>query len=427
MITPRCPRVPVELLDIIFSYLWWDKTTVRSCSTVCKEWQHSAQRQLFTRVTVEDDIGCHRLANLFAISPHIPPFIRDIRIYGLGDFQTRAMASASGALLPIWRGEGLVTVVPFLKHLTSIKVLRFQYLRKSEVKDQIWNHLASAFGYIKTLKFVHADLQNTFSLLSFLDNHPLLDRLVLEDVKFVESGLVEPTFSPHLPHRFRIASVLVEPSRQNRSEHHCGLRLLQWSLSNRHHQFRPSTVELFQLSVEHLAMVGRFIRHLGPVLEHLRVGMQDGVQDPIVCNAFIREVDLSPNTSLRSLHINESSRVFHTQSYAYSPQPLLHDWLPPILARISSTNFLTFSLEVWTQNRNQLLMANWEEVSCSLGNKGVKQVVFWGMGEEAMKAGMPYAGVKPVGLRKVVEVGLVSLRLKVGEGLKFEVGLRRGA
>lgn len=71
-------RIPPELTCIIIDYLRADKSSLRTCSLVCRQWTATAQLHLFHDIRILSEYLWSRLVSLLASSPHIGRYIREI-------------------------------------------------------------------------------------------------------------------------------------------------------------------------------------------------------------------------------------------------------------------------------------------------------------------------------------------------------------
>lgn len=80
--TTRNLELPIELLQLILSYLAVDLATIKSCALVCRSWLPDARRILFHSIKVDECTSYKETLAIFKASPDIRSCVKrlDLKI-----------------------------------------------------------------------------------------------------------------------------------------------------------------------------------------------------------------------------------------------------------------------------------------------------------------------------------------------------------
>ncbi|KAJ7057824.1 hypothetical protein C8F01DRAFT_1151176 [Mycena amicta] len=296
-------RLALELYDHFFNDLNDSKTTLSTCSVVCKAWLPHCRRHLFFSVNMRPEF-----VNFLHDSSHamdtIAPFIRNIHI---------------DAWSPTYLAPLLVNGV-FQKstvlHLSSIHFPSFEILRTFACKftgaartSETESTAAAPPPFLSNFEklAIHACSSNT--IISWL----------LHAVSDDGARIVPPIHSLVLP-------------------------------------------DIVPFEV---ALVNDFLKAIAPSesLKHLELGFLAHNYDdaPVIC-AAVGDIDLSIHPRLRTLRVHQLT-LYHFPSTPTPPTPSRSfpplAWLVCLLQRISSTALSELTFSIWLGEEKQLDVIDW--------------------------------------------------------------------
>ncbi|KAF5352028.1 hypothetical protein D9758_009415 [Tetrapyrgos nigripes] len=75
-----CPisNLPLELITLVIQQLEHDVASLKGCSLVCHGWRRSAQRYLFTSITLVSNDSCHEWNRFLRTSDYLGPYVRKL-------------------------------------------------------------------------------------------------------------------------------------------------------------------------------------------------------------------------------------------------------------------------------------------------------------------------------------------------------------
>ena len=265
--TTICP----EIIDIIIDFLHDDKHTLQTCALVSKSWLPASRYHLTRSITVDSRNACTFRRLLCCRHSTLPSSILHLQV-GLSRY-------------PFWTPP--VNFIPHLRALRSLTLI-------CKLQHNTLPRSLDGFKTITILKLSCISIPTCGTLLRILAATPLLETVTLLDIKWSTIGHVpDPQSFPYL----HTLSTHCETSSH----------ILDW-LSK-----RPLPA-LISVSIRADSGIARsqFLRTLGSSLQHLQVKMfVGGVHRCHFGNAdeviFFNSVDLSTNTTLRSITIDSLS------------------------------------------------------------------------------------------------------------------------
>ena len=272
-----CARLPQELIDDIFDYVYPDQWTLQRCSLVCKAWLCPARRQLFSNAI----LSSHRVANLFGPESCsvVTPFVRRLHI--------------TSCPTNFWN-----ETFPSLVGLQAITSLSLAYLPWQEMLPRVQSMFLDRFVAINRLHLQRVDTIAFSHLAQLICGFPCLETLILDYGVWRKSEIVSSALS--LPRRFRalelVSSGIIE--------------LLEW-LCSFGQRLALHTVCLHDARSEHCSTINTLLRLLGPSLESFRFHLA-GMFPPHYRYCII---GLTSNLNLNRRHMSDRSAIQHTPAF----------------------------------------------------------------------------------------------------------------
>lgn len=80
--------IPIELLQLIISYLAADLATIKSCVLVCRSWLPDARHILFHRIKIDERSNYDEMLAIFKTSPDIRSCVKhlDLKIVKVNNY-----------------------------------------------------------------------------------------------------------------------------------------------------------------------------------------------------------------------------------------------------------------------------------------------------------------------------------------------------
>ncbi|KAF7300698.1 F-box domain-containing protein [Mycena chlorophos] len=347
-------RLPTELYDHFFHELHASKTTLATCSLVCKAWLDHARRYLFSTVNLRSD-SRRRFVSFLRDSPHIIGFIRHVRMGGGWMLEQR---------------DEFNDMIRFLINLDNLRNIDIEAWSWSYLSPETAGVLLGGKGKIfetlaiLDLTFITFPTFDTFR--TVVSQFQMLRQLSLDNVTWgdedkPESDLNTPALAPPLLSRLSICAC----SSQS---------IVRWLMDAA--EVPPiRSLRMPEVLADEVSLVNDLLAAIGPSLEHLEIGFLDRNSDdaPAVASA-VAQLDLSVHTRLRTLRIDQLTlyRFPSSPSSASSASDVSPCvWLVPLLESTSSPLLSELTLAVWLGEESQLDSIDWKALVAFL-ERGVQ-------------------------------------------------------
>ncbi|KAI0676583.1 hypothetical protein C8Q78DRAFT_987201 [Trametes maxima] len=266
--------LPPEVIDEIIHSIE-DRQTLCSCALTCRQWLPASRYNLFYRISIS------RRSNFDAFvsvrnAHHIVPALRNIHSLQLWEDKER----------------------PWLHLFLLIFSTRLPHADFLTFGDFIWDEfplranfhtLGTQFCSVTTLKLSDGNFYSFMELRRIVGAFKLLSRLFLDNVAWRVAPPIsrcEPLYdSPHLELLwFSSSSEGAVPA------------LVEWLLNTSSIK-TLSDLQIWDQHAPYVPILGSLVQALGSQLEHFQVSLRSWTRDNFL--------DLSCNTSLRTLHIRD--------------------------------------------------------------------------------------------------------------------------
>ncbi|KAF7289924.1 F-box domain-containing protein [Mycena indigotica] len=339
-------RLAPELYDHFLNALNDSKTTLFTCSLVCKAFLHHSRRYLFASVNLRPDLV--KFLSEQAMET-IVPFIRSV---GLGGGWMREQQHEFNG------------IISFMTNLDNIRNIHIEAWSWDYLAPPAANALLSGQGKlfqtvtVLDLKFIH--FPSLAILCNFASQFSALRGLFLDNVTWDKSQNGESKLD------------LAPPSFLSRLEkltiRACACKMvLSWLLTvvtqdeSRLSLLSIRFLSLPEVLVNEVALVNQLLSTIGPALEHLELGfLAHSQEDAAVISAQVASIDLSIHTHLRNLSIHQLTLYQFPRtpsSRTADPSPCV--WLVPLLQRISSPVLSHLNFGIWLGEETQLDLIDW--------------------------------------------------------------------
>ncbi|TDL19489.1 hypothetical protein BD410DRAFT_900190 [Rickenella mellea] len=276
-----------ELADVIIDYLHDDRPALCSCGLVCRSWLPTSRFHLFSTVQLcHIDIGTG-LPLICSPGSTIPPYVRHLELEeGRRDNPRWVKKALLSKSLPKFCAlESLVLAHIDWADLMSVPSPRDRLICFS----RCLNHLA--------LEYVEFETMN--QVLDLFSAAPSLEKLSLASVECEIQDVPQIRINPFTPKEIALAGGSLT------------IPLIDWLCL----QPMPSvqTLNLAFIDMEQMPAISRYLKILGPKLEHLGLACSNYYQA-----ALSKAIDLSHNISLKTISFDG------LVLYANSPGPKHH-------------------------------------------------------------------------------------------------------
>ncbi|KAF8189845.1 hypothetical protein K438DRAFT_1592758 [Mycena galopus ATCC 62051] len=355
-------RLAPELYDHVLDEFHSSKSTLSSCSLVCRAWLPICRHHLFSSVNLHPE-----LVNFLRHSPHalatVAPHIRRV---GLGGGWMREQHHEFNDII--------------------LFMITLERVRKIHMETWSWTYLAPPASTallggqgnifqtltVLDLKFIRFP---SFSVLrTFASRFPKLRELVFDNVTWdptTDGGPEDTSQTQHPPsglEKLSICSCSHEP-------------ILSWLSSAPAEDGADANVPplrslyLPEILPHEAILIGKFLASLPSSLENLELGFLGHTYDDApTIRSVIGEIDLSLHAKLRTIRIHRLSLYQFPSppptppSSPPPPEISPHVWLIPFLSRISSPELSAISLDVWLGEEQQLDLIDWNAFVKVLNN-----------------------------------------------------------
>jgi hypothetical protein len=243
-------RLPLELIDLIFSFAAADIASMQACALTCHCWNNIVRSHMFHRVDIVNEKRLLAFESVLQAAPHFDCYIRELSI---GPFTSQGHRESSR-----W-----VTRVPenLPRRLTRVKTIRF--IRLCDAGEFCDAEFFAMFYYFLSVSHLVLEdcAMNTPVLQAFASSLPHLTHLVISDLLPLMVTLWE---APPQLNRPRLAALVLDvaktasPTLSN---------FMNWLLSTDSLETLRS-VE-FGFTILDAKVVNRTLLDLGSRLEHL--------------------------------------------------------------------------------------------------------------------------------------------------------------
>ncbi|KAI0633351.1 hypothetical protein C8Q77DRAFT_782588 [Trametes polyzona] len=271
--------LPAEIHQLIFSYL--DYTALRQCALTCRRWTPSVQYILFRSARVSSSTAAHNFARTLRESPALRTRVLELTI--CGKLRDAVQPWICGKIDPI-------ALLPGTTLLPRLRTLRLEFWDRVHFTAKFWTHLAR----LKTVVALHlrcCHFQSSTHIEDLVFAFPRLESLALDAVRW--SGDRDRVFARREQYNDRKLEL--------RKLYICNpyeyAPVFQWLIAHRCVNVRH--LELVRFDVFNIRSAAAYVTMLGPVLESLTFG----IYLPAACDPSARRLDLTQNTSLRSLSL----------------------------------------------------------------------------------------------------------------------------
>ncbi|CAL1708537.1 unnamed protein product [Somion occarium] len=111
--------LPVELVDIVFGYLWRTPKALRACALTCRSWHSTARPHIFRNIILRGQPSINALVEAISADCTVAYWIREVRLYGYDSRMTGAPPHDPAP--PFWQHCFPAVFTPRLPKLTSIE------------------------------------------------------------------------------------------------------------------------------------------------------------------------------------------------------------------------------------------------------------------------------------------------------------------
>ncbi|KAG6861293.1 hypothetical protein C0995_001847 [Termitomyces sp. Mi166 len=364
-----------EVFDIIIDHIHSDKTTVLSCSTVCRSWLPRCRYHLFHDIDLTP-----ALVEFLCSSPDalhtIVPYIKNIT---LGDAWSLA------------RREDYDRAISLLLNLTSVHGIAIETwswdFAKPTFRGLILDAEGALFRNISRLHLQYIRFPSFSALTTLIDKFSVLEDLSFDNViwELVDSNNLSISNNVQPLRRLKKLSIRSSQAKPILAWLFGGEDFMQAQEDTR--QVLHS-ITLPDLLSSDIGIVGCLLRTLGLSLRHLEVGYFDPIS-PDTTN-FFKAIDLSHNQSLRTL------RLHHLNLYQFPPHDfdssltIINDgsqvhplsWVIPLLSNVPPS-LVELALDIWLSQEAQLDFLDWKALSSVLAGphfEGLRSLQFRVMG-----------------------------------------------
>ncbi|KAJ7151156.1 hypothetical protein C8R46DRAFT_914399 [Mycena filopes] len=355
-------RLAPELYDHFLDEFHASKSTLSTCSSVCRAWLSRCRHHLFFAANLRPDF-----VRFLRASPHalatIAPYIRNV---GLGGGWMREQQHEFNDII--------------------LFMINLEHVREIHMETWSWAYLAPPAATallggqgnifqtltILDLKFIHFP---SFPLLrTLLSQFPRLQELDFDNVTWdgtddsEAADASQPIHPPPFLSRFEKLSVCAcsnEP-------------IISW-LSAATDEGTATAAPIRCLSLPEVlpheaTLVGKFLSALPSSLESLELGFlaHSGGNAPAIQDV-VGEIDLSLHTKLRTIRLHQLSLYQFPSTPPTPTSPPLAEispyaWLIPFLSRIGSGELSEIAFDIWLGGEGQLDLIDWHALVRVLAN-----------------------------------------------------------
>ncbi|KAJ7695450.1 hypothetical protein B0H17DRAFT_1198677 [Mycena rosella] len=344
-------RLASELYDHFLDEFHSSRSTLSTCSSVCKEWLQICRHHLFFSVNLRPDF-----VKFLRASPHafttIAPYIRNV---GLGGGWMREQQDEFNDII--------------------LFMITLEHVRNIHMETWSWSYLAPPAATallagqgkifqtltVLDLRFIHFP---SFSVLrTFASQFAGLQELVFDNVTWdgTDDGPEADTTPPPFLSRFRKLSICACSNQP----------ILAW-LSDATAEDGTAMVtpirsfNLPEILPHEAPLVGKFLSSLASSLENLELGfLVHNYEDAPTIRDAVGEIDLSLHMRLRTIRVHQLS-LYQFPSTPPTPtsSPSLAEispyiWLVPFLSRVGSSALSELTFNMWLGGERQLDLIDW--------------------------------------------------------------------
>lgn len=195
-VTAPASRCPPELIDVIIDHLYWDLTTLRTCSLVARSWLPSSRYHLFRAITLSPKLA--------SSGKHTEVVFMELLTSPFCTFHTfvRRLQINLG---PVRTTQWFLDSSDNLSSLSSINTLHVAFLSLAELGQEGMSKISGIFRHVTCLQLDELLDFTPIELRNFLDPFQELNDLYInassgnERSFDAESSAYRTTVSPWLP------------------------------------------------------------------------------------------------------------------------------------------------------------------------------------------------------------------------------------
>ncbi|TDL19486.1 hypothetical protein BD410DRAFT_792102 [Rickenella mellea] len=334
MITP-------ELTDVIIDYLHDDRRALGTCGLVCRSWLPSSRFHLFSTVQIYFFDVDTALPIICSPTSTIPPYVRHLELEDAG-------LEVGGYSYPQWLNEGLLKLPIF----GALESLSLAHVAWGSLTVETRSSLLNMTRGLKRLELEYMQFGTVEQALDFFSSAPSLESLSLGSIQCHAENA-----PPTKTNKLRLKQVTFGGDSYT-------LPLIDWLCS----QPAPSveTLNLTLVTMMQIPYISRYLKVLGPTLQHLGVSCANLDNHGEVQVAFCKEIDLAHNPSLRTITFDG------LVLYADSPGSQNCLWIVDVLSGISSPFVKLVTLAIFANAPQEISSLNLPALAAFLsGGSGV--------------------------------------------------------
>lgn len=397
-------RLAAELYDRFLDHLHFSKSTLSTCSVVCKSWLPTTRYHLFFEINLTPDLVQSIQSSNHAMET-VAPYLRNVELCG-------AWMS---------RKRDVDHIISFLLELDNVQGLCMETWSWNDLNNATSDMLIKAqgnfFGKIKTLHLKYAHFPSFSTLTQFIQAFPMIEDLAFDNVTWDhEEHPLSSSLPPALVDTVKAREQDMHDIRLTALHIRCCLikPILRWLFNvGRAGPSDPNQeqsipliriLSLPEILPSETNEVAAALRTLGPFLQHVDLGfMSYGPYGPPLQGlhllgstyfwhdilryaSFILDpsecVDLSFNSNLQSIHIRQltlyqfpdrNPGTLHNSPTWSAPRTggsnvtSQYFWISPLLSTVSSNQILELAFTVWLSAERQLDLIDWTALSDVLG------------------------------------------------------------
>ncbi|KAJ7136001.1 hypothetical protein C8R44DRAFT_869694 [Mycena epipterygia] len=344
-------RLAPELYDHFLDEFHSSRSTLSTCSLVCKVWLPICRHHLFFSINLRPDF-----VKFLRDSPHamdtITPYICNV---GVG-----------GSWMREQQGESTDMI---------LFMITLDHVRKIHMETWSWNYLASpattallegrgnVFQALRVLDLKFMQFPSFAVLRTLASQFPKLQELVFDNVTWdITEEDPQPDISPPpFLSRFQKLKICACSNTQ----------IISWLSMAVAEDGTAIVAPIRSLNLPEILpreapLVGKFLASLASSLEHLEVGfLAHNYDDAPAIQDAVGEIDLSLHTSLRTIRVHQLTlyQFPTTPPTPTSSSPLAEIspclWLVPFLSRMGSSELSEITFNIWLGEEQQLDLIDW--------------------------------------------------------------------
>ncbi|KAJ6486942.1 hypothetical protein C8R45DRAFT_828508 [Mycena sanguinolenta] len=353
-------RLAPELYDHVLDEFHSSKSTLSSCSLVCRAWLPICRQHLFFSVNLRPE-----LVNFLRSSPHalatVTPHIRHV---GLGGGWMREQDHEFNDII-------LFSIALERVRKMTLETFSWTYLPvASPATTALLGGQGNVFQTLMVLDLKFTHFPSFSDLRIFASQFSYLRELAFDNVTWdtkddgPESGASQSQLPPFLSRleKLSICACSNEP-------------LISW-LDGADATVAPiRSLYLPEILPREATLIGKFLASLPSSLEDLELGFLGHTYDDApTIRSVVGEIDLSFHTRLRTIRIHQLSLYQFPSppptppSSPPPPEISPYVWLVPFLSRIESPELSAISFDIWLGEEQQLDVIDWNAFVRVLNN-----------------------------------------------------------